>query len=84
MTYTVRVRRSAEKELERLDDSTHARLARHILDLRHTPRPQGIKKLSNREEYRLRVGQYRILYSIDDEEKIVEIVSVGHRRDVYR
>ncbi|TLY24515.1 MAG: hypothetical protein E6K63_14850 [Nitrospirae bacterium] len=43
-----------------------------------------IKKLSNREEYRLRVGQYRILYTIDDEEKVIEIVAIGHRREVYR
>lgn len=84
MTYTVRVRRSAEKELERLHDSIHARLTKHILALQDIPRSQGIKKLSNREEYRLRVGQYRILYTIDDEEKIVEIVAVGHRREVYR
>ncbi len=84
MRYTLRVRRSAEKELDRLHDSIHARLTKHILDLQDTPRPQVIKKLSNREEYRLRVGQYRILYTIDDEEKVIEIVAIGHRREVYR
>ncbi|MEK6525383.1 MAG: type II toxin-antitoxin system RelE/ParE family toxin [Nitrospirota bacterium] len=84
MRYTLRVRRSAEKELDRLPESIHERLSRRILGLEDNPRPQGAKKLSNREEYRLRVGQYRVLYTIDDEHKIVEIVAVGHRREVYR
>ncbi len=84
MRYTLRVRRSAEKELDRLPEFIHERLSRRILGLEDNPRPQGAKKLSNREEYRLRVGQYRVLYTIDDEHKIVEIVAVGHRREVYR
>jgi mRNA interferase RelE/StbE len=84
MRYTLRVRRSAEKELDRLPESIHERLSRRILGLEDNPRPQGAKKLSNREEYRLRVGQYRVLYTIDVEHKIVEIVAVGHRREVYR
>lgn len=84
MRYPLRVRRSAEKELDRLPESIHERLSRRILGLEDNPRPQGAKKLSNREEYRLRVGQYRVLYTIDDEHKIVEIVAVGHRREVYR
>jgi len=84
MRYTLRVRRSAEKELDRLPEFIHERLSRRILGLEDNPRPQGAKKLSHREEYRLRVGQYRVLYTIDDEHKIVEIVAVGHRREVYR
>lgn len=84
MRYTLRVRRSAEKELDRLPESIHERLSRRILGLEDNPRPQGAKKLSNRAEYRLRVGQYRVLYTIDDEHKIVEIVAVCHRREVYR
>ena len=48
------------------------------------PRPRGIKKLSNREEYRLRAGDYRVLYTIDEPNSVVTVLSVGHRREVYR
>lgn len=48
------------------------------------PRPPGIQKLRGRDQYRLRIGDYRVLYVIDDDGQIVTIASVGHRRDVYR
>jgi mRNA interferase RelE/StbE len=52
--------------------------------LKENPRPVGCKKLTNQEGYRIRIGNYRILYTIEDENKIVMIYRVGHRRDVYR
>lgn len=84
MSYSVRIRRSAEKELDSLPDLIHERLARSILSLEEDPRPRGSKKLSGRGEHRMRVGAYRILYVINDEHRIVEIVAVGHRREAYR
>lgn len=83
MRYEVHLIRSAEKDLDRLPLTVHNRLRIKILSLEENPRPRGIKKLSGREEYRLRVGDYRILYIIDDRKYIVIIVAVGHRREVY-
>ncbi len=83
MSYRVRILRSAEKEMDRLTATVHARLSKRILPLEENPRPRGVKKLSGRDEYRLRVGDYRILYVIDDENHTVTIVAVGHRREVY-
>ena len=83
MSYAVFIIRSVEKEIERLSVAIQARLSTKILSLESNPRPRGVKKLSGREEYRLRVGDYRILYIIDDRKHIVTVVAVGHRREVY-
>jgi len=82
--YTVRIKRSAEKEMDRLPARTFERVAQTILRLEHDPRPPGSQKLRGVQDYRLRVGQYHILYAIDDRERVVEVIAVGHRRDVYR
>jgi len=82
--YTIRIKRSAEKEMDRLAARTFERVTQAILSLERDPRPVGSRKLRGVQDYRLRVGQYRILYTIDDPERIVEIIAVGHRRDVYR
>jgi mRNA interferase RelE/StbE len=81
--YEVRIVPSAEKEMNRLTTALHTRLTKRILALEDNPRPRGIKKLSGREEYRLRVGAYRILFLIDDKKRNVTILAVGHRREVY-
>jgi mRNA interferase RelE/StbE len=83
VNYEVHIIRSVEKEMNRLPAAVHARLSRRILSLEDNPRPRGLKKLSGREEYRLRVGDYRILYIVDDRKHIVTIFAVGHRREVY-
>jgi len=82
--YTVRIKRSAEKEMDRLSDRVFRRITQAILRLERDPRPPASKKLRGVQDYRLRVGQYRILYSVDDSERVVVISAVGHRRDVYR
>ncbi|MBZ0256654.1 type II toxin-antitoxin system RelE/ParE family toxin, partial [bacterium] len=84
MAYQISIKPSAEKELDQLPPEIFNRAVAAILQLENVPRPSGCVKLRGMELYRIRFGQYRILYSIDDENKIVEIVSVGHRRDVYR
>ena len=83
-TYAVQIKRSAEKEMDRLPQAAYSRVSRAILQLGNDPRPRGAKKLRGVEEYRLRIGEFRILYTIDAVARRVEIVAVGHRRDVYR
>jgi mRNA interferase RelE/StbE len=84
MKYTLLLGRPSETELNRLSDLIQARLSKRILSLENDPRPQGCKKLSGRQEYRVRVGDYRIVYSIDDDERTVRVIAVGHRGGIYR
>ena len=77
--------RSAEKELEKLPLAILRKISPEIEKLEYNPRPHGVKKLKGKREllWRIRVGDYRIIYSIEDVIKIVEIRRVGHRKDVY-
>ncbi len=76
--------RRAMRDIERLP-SQYARLVtQHIDDLSENPRPRGSKRLQVRTDYSLRVGVYRILYDIDDRERVVTVHRVQHRREVYR
>jgi mRNA interferase RelE/StbE len=84
MAYDVFLKRSAEKELDRLPTNIHDRIIEHLVSLKEEPRPVGAKKLRGRAGYRIRVGAYRILYVVDDSAKKVEVFSVAHRREVYR
>jgi mRNA interferase RelE/StbE len=84
MAYSVILKRSAERELDRLPAQLHDRITRKLLELESNPRPHGIQKLLGQDRYRIRIGDYRVLYIIDDRARTVEIVAVGHRRDVYR
>ncbi len=83
-SYELRIKASAIKELESLPTRDRRRVIARIEILATTPRPAGCDKISGEEKYRLRPGDYRILYSIDDENTIVTVVKIGHRRDVYR
>lgn len=84
MAYRVILKRSAEKELDALQANLRDRIVKRLLALEENPRPSGIKRLQGEESYRLRVGDYRVLYTIDDEVKKVFILAIGHRREVYR
>ena len=83
-SYRVLVKRSAAKELEALPLKDRRRVARRIQGLAAEPRPPGCEKLSGQEKFRLRQGDYRILYAVDDTQLTVTVVKLGHRRDVYR
>ena len=83
-SYTIRIKHSAEKEMDALPEKVFRRVTDAILRLETDPRPTGCKKLRGIDQYRLRVGPYRILYLVDDGEGLVHIVAVGHRREVYR
>lgn len=84
MIYVVSLKRSAEKELDDLPKKMHDKIVEHLFSLKENPRPICAKKLHGREGYRTRVGEYRILYIVDDLRKKVEIFSIAHRREVYR
>jgi mRNA interferase RelE/StbE len=84
MPYVVYLKRSAEKELDRLPAKVHDRIVKRLISLRDNPRPTGTRELQSREGYRIRVGNCRILYWINEKEKKVEITSVAHRKEVYR
>ena len=83
-SYRIEIKRSAAKELERLPENDRGRIVERIRSLAETPRPAGAKKLSGDEKYRIRQGDYRILYQIHDDVVTVVVVKVGHRRDVYK
>ena len=83
-SYSLLVKASAAKELEATPKKDRARLAARIGGLAATPRPPGSEKLSGQEKYRIRQGDYRILYLIEDASSTVTIIKIGHRREVYR
>ncbi len=82
--FRLELTRRAEKELRRLPTGLQGRIAKAINGLLASPRPPGSKKLRGVEAYSLRVGEYRIVYLVDDTQRLVTVVRVKHRRDVYR
>lgn len=84
MKYRVSILRRAQKELANLPSEAFERVRDTLRGLADDPRPLGCKKLQGREGWRIRVGNYRVLYKIDDDQKTIEVVHIGHRRDVYR
>jgi len=84
MTYKVFIRRSAQKQLSKLPASDYFKIKQSILNLAHDPRPADSVKLKNREGWRIRRGNYRIIYEIQDDKLIVLILRIGHRKDIYR
>ena len=82
-TYDVYIKPSAERDMDSLPKKVFPRVTSAILSLETSPRRRGCKKLRGREAYRLRVGDYRILYTVDDSLRRVEVVAAGHRRNVY-
>ena len=82
--YRVIVKESVSKDLKKIPKKDVRRIVSAIRTLAENPRPPQSKKLSGQDRYRLRQGNYRILYSIEDDRLIVCVVKVGDRRDVYR
>ena len=81
--YKIEIKKSAAKEISKLPKEAVKRIVEKIQTLSDEPRPNGCKKLSGDEKYRIRVGVYRILYSITDEKLVIFIVKVGHRKEIY-
>lgn len=84
MSYKLYILRRAQKELSDLPDESYKRIRDSIKHLASEPRPHGSSKLTGREGWRIRVGDYRVIYEINDVDLEVTILHVGHRRDVYR
>ena len=83
-SYELRIKPSAVGELEAIPLKDRRRLVAKIQRLSADPRPRGCEKLTGEDRYRLRQGDYRILFQVDDSSRMVTVVKLGQRRDVYR
>ena len=81
--YTVNLTRTAQKQLDKLPDQIAETLLNAIEQLADNPRPDGCKKLKGRSGYRIRKGDYRIIYDVYDTVLVVEVIAIGHRREIY-
>ena len=84
MSYAVSIRRSAQKELQSIPSPFHENITEKVLSLGSTPRPPGCKILRGSDKWRIRIGNYRLIYEIDDGAKAVIVIKIAHRSDVYR
>lgn len=84
MSHSLLILRRAQKELASLTPEAYEKVKEALMDLGKRPRPTGCRKLKARKGWRLMVGDYRVIYDIDDQRRIVTVLHVGHRRDVYR
>ena len=82
--YSLEIKRSAQKELDALDDAVFSRVDQKILALGDDPRPAGCKKLKGwKDLWRIRIGDWRVVYIIDDHAKVVSVTRVAHRSEAY-
>lgn len=82
--YQRELRRRAQRVLDRLPKSDFQAVVEAIKELAQTPRPRGVEKVKSTGLWRIRQGDYRIIYSIDDNQQLVTVVRIGHRKEVYR
>jgi len=84
MGYAISILRRAQKELAQLPSGAYEQVRNAILTLAHEPRPPGCTKLTGRNGWRIRIGDYRVIYEIDNKNQTIVILNIGHRRDIYR
>jgi mRNA interferase RelE/StbE len=82
--YRIRSRISLEKALKYISEKDRIRIAKRLRSLENNPRPYGCERLIGQNKYRIRQGVYRIMYEINDDEHIVTVIKVAHRKDIYR
>ena len=82
--YKVELRRKAQRNLDRLPRDDFNAVLEAMRNLISTPRPKGVEKIKNAGLWRIRQGDYRIVYSINDDRKTITILRIGHRREIYR
>ena len=82
--YNVYLRSTVEKELKFIPKKEQVRILKRIKSLAANPKPYGCEKLTGQNKYRIRQGDYRIIYTIHDNELVIWIIRVGHRKDIYR
>jgi mRNA interferase RelE/StbE len=84
MRFQIILPKSVQKELNRLPDDIANRILARLAGLEANPRPPDVKKLKGRDAWRIRVGDYRVIYEIHDQALQIIVITVGHRREVYR
>jgi len=84
VNWRIDISRDARKELAILPSQVQVRISKAILALEHNPFSHGSKKLKNRDGWRIRIGDYRVLYLVDGKAKSIAIGNIGHRREIYR
>ena len=82
--YIVVLSKNAQKQLDKLPNQIADPILNSISELENNPRPQGFKKLKGRDGYRIRIGNYRIIYKIFEKELVIDVITLGHRKDVYK
>jgi len=82
--YSIVIEQKARKTLKKLPQTIRLKINQSITSLRSNPRPYGYKKLKNSDYYRIRIGDYRVIYSIVEKEIKILIIYIGHRKDIYR
>lgn len=82
--YQVRIERPAVKVLSRISEPYRSRISDAMISLAENPRPRGCEKLRGRDAWRIRAGDYRIIYEIRDDVLLVLVIEIGHRREIYR
>ncbi len=83
MAFKITLKKRAIKALQKINEPFYSNIKSAIYSLADNPRPQGYKKLRNRDGYRIRVGDYRIIYDIFDKELLIDVIDLGHRKDIY-
>ncbi len=81
--YEVLIERSAQKQLQKIAAPNFNRIIKAIYDLGNNPRPPGYKKLTGRNGFRIRIGDFRVIYLIEDNVLKVFVIEIGHRREIY-
>ena len=82
--YTIVLSKKAQKQLDKLSDNIAEPILDAIAGLKENPKPIGCKKLKGRDGYRIRIGNYRIIYEIFESQLIIDIIALGHRKDIYK
>ena len=83
MTYKIQFKASARKSLKKIPSTDRERILREIVSLGNNPHPNGSIKLTNYSAYRIRQGDYRVIYTIQDHRLLIEIIQIGNHRDIY-
>jgi len=84
-SYEIEISRTAERQLKKLAEEDQLRVVRAVIALAGQPRPRGSRKLMGYDDvFRIRVGRFRVLYSVSDARLVILVLKIGHRKDVYR
>jgi mRNA interferase RelE/StbE len=83
MPYQITLKKKAIKALQEISEPYYSNIKSAIYDLADNPRPHGYKKLKGRNGFRIRVADYRIIYEIFDNTLVIDVINIGHRREIY-